>query len=116
LEPRHRACRRAVADPRPVDFPLNPSGLLEYLEVLRDGRLRERHRVDDCSADTLPTLEQKAEDRGPRRMREAPREAREIIVPLRGDAASPRRSRALQKTDAIDHGTASWIGTPIQNR
>src|SRR5450759_1612684 len=62
LEAPKRERLDAVADPRPVDFAAEEPGFFEDLEVLRDGRLRQRQLVHDGAADAGVLADQDAQD------------------------------------------------------
>ena len=70
----------AVADPWTVDLAPHEAGLLELLEVLRDGRLGERKLVHDLPADARVATQQQPNDRDASGMAESFGEPRELLV------------------------------------
>jgi len=58
----------AVARARSVDGSVDQTGLPEHLEMLRDGRLRQRHRFDQVAADAGAATGEQPENPEPRRM------------------------------------------------
>ena len=71
-----------VAGAQPLDFAGDQAGLLQYLQVLRDGRLRERQLVDDLAAVAGVAAEQQAHDPDTRGVADRLREQRELNVAL----------------------------------
>src|SRR5579859_2591326 len=80
LEPANDARVQAVADARTVDLALDDARVPEDLEMLRDGRLRERELVDDLTADARPPPGEEAHDLDARRVRERLGEPGELLV------------------------------------
>jgi hypothetical protein len=70
----------AVAGARSVDLALHEAGLLEHLEVLRHGRLRERHDLDDLAADAGAGLGQMPHDRDAGRVRQGAGHGGQLLV------------------------------------
>lgn len=58
----------AIARPRPIGLADYQTGLAQYLEVLRHGRLGERYDVYDLAANARAALRQCAQDGDPGRM------------------------------------------------
>src|SRR6185436_8223278 len=92
LEPRERGGFDAVTDARAVDFTLHEPRVLQRLEVLRHGRLRQRQLVDQHAAVALTLRRQQPDDRHPRRMADRPSEARGLAVGGRGIRATNLRT------------------------
>ena len=62
----------AVAGVAAVDLATNQSGFLQDLEVLRHGRLGERHHLHHLATYAAAAARQRAQDLEPRRMSLAP--------------------------------------------
>ena len=60
----------AVAGIAALDPALDQAGVLQDPEVLRDGRLSERHHLHDLATHAPPAIRQRPQDRQPRRVRE----------------------------------------------
>jgi hypothetical protein len=73
----------AIADARSVDLAADKAGVLQDLEVLRHGGLRERQLVHDVAADTGVPTNQEAEDLDPGRVTGRLAEERKLLVGVR---------------------------------
>lgn len=71
---------QTVADARAIHAALNPTGVLEDLQVLRNGALRERQDADDFAADAGAALAEQAHDGDARGMAQGLGEADEGFV------------------------------------
>ena len=103
---------RAVAGAQPLDLADDQAGVLEHLQVLRDGRLRERQLVDELAAVAGVAAEQQPQDPDAGRVAERLREQRELLVAL-DERPEPRR-RLLTRRRRCGGGAAAAIpaGTP----
>ena len=73
----------AVADARSIDFPADEPGVLQDLEVLRHGGLRERKLVDDVAADAGVAADQEPQDLDAGRVADRLAQNRELLVRFR---------------------------------
>src|SRR5512146_426756 len=94
LQPAHGAGLHAVADARAVDLAPDQAGILQHLQVLRDGGLREGQLVHDVAADAGFATHQQPHDLDARRVTEGLRENREILVGFRPFHGAHVRSTA----------------------
>ena len=69
---------RAVAGAQPLDLADDQTRVLQHLQVLRDGRLRERQLVDELAAVAGVVGEQQPQDAHAGRVAERLREQREL--------------------------------------
>ena len=109
---------------RPSISPDDQTGVLEHLQVLRDGRLRERELVDELAAVAGVVGEQQPHDPHARRVAERLREDRDLLLDAssrsrgsrdagRGVVAGRRGDagrHAAQRLDARDLVRAGEVG------
>ena len=67
-EPRDRLRSERVADPRPPPFAIDPTGVAEDLEMVRDGRLADVAARREVAGADLRGVAQLAQDRQPGRV------------------------------------------------
>ena len=72
----------AVTDARTINLTADESGLLEHLEVLRDGRLGERKLVHEVPADAGRPVHKYPENPYSGRMRDSLSQHRELLIGL----------------------------------
>ncbi|MGC4087767.1 MAG: hypothetical protein QM756_07695 [Polyangiaceae bacterium] len=90
----------AVADPWPVYLTANQPALLQDLQMLRDGRLRERQLLYDLTANTCVLAHQDAQDLNARWVPERLRQLGQLIIRLRAlyRTQNPARQRPAGNT------------------
>ena len=101
LEPAECARLDAVTDARAIDVTADEPGVLENLEVLRDGALGQRQFVHDVAADTGVPANQDPKDLDASRMPEGLGESCQLIV---GVVALDR-----SKVRQLDRGRAAGL-------